>query len=165
MKKLINSALALIFAVALSSSVFAQPAKGMMNNQGNNFQPMMMQKALNLSDKQLEEIAKIRTEAQLKVVDLRANIQKYRLKIKEEMLKDNPSEKVVQNYASKINELQGKIKNINIDKRFKIFNLLDDNQKKIAKKKMLNFGNAMRGKMRGKMMKRMKRGNGAPWMK
>ncbi len=163
MKKLF---LAAAMLVAFSVATFAQPFGYGYGPKGKNMPAMraQMAKALNLTDKQKEEIAKIKTEAQIKTVDLRSEIQKARLQIKEEMLKANPSKTTIKKLADKITELQGKIKDIHIDQAFKVYNLLDDNQKKIAKTRMLNFGaearKGMMGKRRG--FGRRHHGNFAP---
>jgi Spy/CpxP family protein refolding chaperone len=155
MKKLIQATLVAVIMLALSVSTFAQPYGPGPKGDNPGFRADMA-KALNLTDKQLTEIAKIKTDAQMKTLDLRNEIQKNRLKIKEEMLKDNPSKTVIKNLTDKITTLQGKIKDIQIDKGFKIYNLLDANQKKIAKTKMLHFGMQARGKMREKGFHRMR---------
>jgi len=136
-------AVALVFASTVGT--FAQPVGPGPKGQAMGMQGMFIQK-LNLTQDQLDKIAKLRTEMQKKMVDLRAQLQKNRLAIKEEMLKDKIDEAKIKSIVKENSDIQAKMKMLRVENRFKIYNLLDDSQKKIAKQMWETMPFGKRGK-------------------
>jgi len=116
------------------------------NSGKHNFEGKRFQN-LNLTDKQKEQIASLKSEHQKNAVDLKAEIQKLRIEIKENFAKANPDEGKIKDLTNKINDFQGKLKEAKITHWFKVYNLLDENQKKMFKNNFPKFGsNEGRGK-------------------
>ncbi len=110
-----------------------------------------LKKELNLTDKQQDEILKIRSEHQKKMVDLRADLQKVRIDIKDQMKETNLNEEKILSLTAKASELQAKIKETSVNMWLKSYNLLDDKQKEVWKKYsplMSGDNDGFKGKMK-----------------
>lgn len=139
MKRLIIAAVILFSA---SLAIQAQPGpSGMMGPNGQCFSAPMM-KMLKLTDEQKDQIAELRLGIQKEIIDLRSQIQKNRVEIKQLMLNDTPDQNAVTNLINQNTKLQGKMKTLRINNWFKVYNLLDDSQKEIFK---TSFGRMNRG--------------------
>ncbi len=64
---------------------------------------------LNLSDKQMEEIYKIRTNVEKEMVDIGAELKKAEIDLKEASFADELDEAKIKSLIKKVNELRGKI--------------------------------------------------------
>jgi Spy/CpxP family protein refolding chaperone len=124
-------------------AITAQPAprgeRGMCGSKEMNFKHMMMEK-LNLTDEQKDNIQNIHLNLEKEIVDLKANIQKNRIELKQLMIGDKLNKNDITALIVENNEIQGKIKKLKIDNWFKIYSQLDDSQKSIFKK---SFGRMM----------------------
>lgn len=147
MKKTIAITLILgLMALIPSSSSFAQEGKGMKNA------PMRkMMKELNLSQDQKDQISKFRTDNQKKNIDLKAEIEKTRIQIKEELNQKNPDEGKIIDLSKKVSSIQADMKAGAISTWFKTYKILDDKQKEVFKKATPMFLEKGREMMKGRM--------------
>ncbi len=150
MKRIIISAIAIFFFSSLA--ITAQPKMGLGDKccDGPRMKERMIEK-LNLSDEQKDKIAQLKLEAQKQSLEFKNEIEKNHLSIKQELLKDNVNEDAILKLANRNGELKNKIKNVHIKTWFKIYNLLNADQKKEFKK---SFGRMMDEAQ--KMKRRMK---------
>ena len=123
-----------------------------------------MIKELNLTDQQKDELAKLRSEHQKSTIDLRANIQKIRVEIKDELREKNLNENKILSLTKKISDLQAQLKESAVKMWLDSYKLLDDKQREIWKEHapmLMENMNMIKGKMgERKMFKHMnKEGN------
>ncbi len=109
-------------------------------------------KELNLTDKQKDELSKIRSEHQKKIIDFKADLQKLRIDLKDEMKKTNLDESKILSISSKISDLQAKIKESRMKMWLDSYKLLDDKQKEIWKNSSSDSRQGIQ-KFKGKMRK------------
>lgn len=91
-------------------------------------------KELNLTNQQKDDLSKIRSEQQKKIIDLNAELQKVRIDLKNEIKNINLNEDKILSLTAKTSELQAKIKETRTTMWLKSYKLLDDKQKEIWKK-------------------------------
>ncbi len=147
MKKLwkLTTMATLIFAATIMAQPFGHGGMGGFSGMG--FWKARLVKALNLTDKQKAEFLKLKTTLQTKVVDLRAQIQKNNLKLKELYAANNLDEPAIRNLIKANGKIQLKIKSLMVDNWFKMYNLLDKDQQKIFKKATGRMLQGMKAKM------------------
>jgi len=109
-------------------------------------------KELNLTEKQKEDISKIRSEYQKKIIDLKADLQKVRIDLKDEMRKVNLDEAKILSLNSKISDLHASIRESRTKMWLDSYKILDDKQKEIWKNSSVNIKDGMR-KFKSKMNK------------
>ena len=83
---------------------------------------------LELDDKQLDELGKLRLEHRIGNIELVAEQRKLRLKMRMELLKSEPSRKELERFAGEIGIVRGKIQKNRIDHLLKVREILDDDQ-------------------------------------
>jgi Spy/CpxP family protein refolding chaperone len=94
---------------------------------------------LNLTDSQKEQIEKLRSSHQLKAIDLKAEIAKLRIQIKDEMNNKTIDESKVLSLTKKVSDLQAQLKESAVSMHIKSYNLLDEKQKEIWKENRPGF--------------------------
>ncbi len=130
------------------------PAKSFAEQDDNfNDQPKLKHivKELNLTDKQKDELSKIRSEYQKKIIDLKADQQKLRIDLKNEIINMNLDESKILSISSKISDLQAKIKESRMKMWLESYKLLDDKQKEIWKNSSplsADFGHKLKGNLK-----------------
>jgi Spy/CpxP family protein refolding chaperone len=142
----------LISAILMTAlSTYAQPNKCGMNPQGN----IKLFKELNLTDQQKDEIAKLRSEHQKQAIDLKADIQKLRIEIKDQLREKNLNEDKILSITKKISDLQAQLKESAVKTWLDSYKLLDEKQKETWKEHapmLLGDRHMIDGKMRGRKM-------------
>ncbi len=154
----------IIFSTLLFvTSIFAQRGVCLNNgtptfNKGGNFA------ALNLSEAQRQKIEALKLNHQKMVLDIKNQIQKNRLTLKEMLLKDGLDKNLLTNLSAKNAKLRNKIANSRLAMSLKIYDLLNKEQKVLWKKRFLRMGHKftmarknMNRKMRPGMNKSMHR--------
>jgi Spy/CpxP family protein refolding chaperone len=131
--KIVATMITLMFVTVATIGIYAQAPKGMMNKKG----PMMGQKIfakLNLTDAQKDQIAKLRTDFQTKMVDLKANLQKDQIALKALRNKDDVTRDEVITSVEAVNKSKNAIALAWANHLMDIRNILTPEQRKIAKK-------------------------------
>ena len=142
--RIIAAMIALMFVTVASTSIYAQAPKGMMNKKG----PMMGQKIfakLNLTDAQKDQIAKLRTDFQTKMVDLKANLQKDKIALKALRNKDDVTRNEVISSVEAVNKSRDAIALALANHIMDIRDILTPEQRKIAKEHLSGMLMGMRG--------------------
>ena len=130
--RIIAAMIALMFVTVASTGIYAQTPKGMMNKKG----PVMREKIfdkLNLSDAQKDQIAKLRTDFQTKMVDLKANLQKDKIALKALRNKDEVTRSEVITAVEAVNKSKNAIALAWANHIMDIRDILTPEQRKIAK--------------------------------
>ena len=112
--------------IILSQALFAQ------RNENFGFKKF---DNLNLSDQQKSELQKIQSEAEVKLIDLRADLQKERLKLRDILSQEKIDEKAYNETTKRIREIQNQIFDIHNQARLKSMQLLSKEQRQ-----NMNFG-------------------------
>ena len=134
----------LMFVTVATIGIYAQAPKGMMNKKG----PMMGQKIfakLNLTDAQKDQIAKLRTDFQTKMVDLKANLQKDQIALKALRNKDDVTRDEVITSVEAVNKSKNAISLAWANHLMDIRDILTPDQRKIAKEHLSGMLMGMRG--------------------
>jgi len=140
--------------VALSIMIFATAVFA----QG---QPMWRMEGLNLNDEQKAKMVELRVKNQIEMVELKAEVKKLHLMIKQELMKPEPSKKQVLALVDKINAVKEKIATKRVEHLFKVKSILTPDQWKMFASGFHLFGEGMhKGMGRGRgcrgMMESMK---------
>ena len=151
MKKLCLSVLGMILLT--NFSLFSQPAQ--------NGQPMGprhdgIKVLLKLTPEQETKFNDLTYQHRQEAVDVRAKIQKNRLEL-EKMVNDNKiDEKKLFQLTDENSKLQGNMKNSAVKNWLEIYKILNDDQKAIWSKHMLQMGGnqGMRDRVKGRMQGR-----------
>ncbi len=156
MKKLSYSLLIALFSI---SAMFAQP----MMNKNNNFGGMhqMMKNKLNLTAQQEKKFDDIIFNQKKAAIDTKSEIQKLKLDLQKMMNDNNVKENKLFSLTGKISDLKAKMVKSRISTWYKIYNILDKDQKTTWTKVFNRFmqHNKHKGMMRNrKMMKGMMNG-------
>ena len=141
--RIIAAMITLMFVTVASVGIYAQNSKGMMNKKG----PMMGQKIfakLNLTDAQKDQIAKLRTDFQTKMVDLKANLQKDKITLKALRNKDDITRDEVINAVEAVNKSRDDIALALANHLMDIRDILTPEQRKIAKEHLSGMFMGMR---------------------
>lgn len=112
----------------LPFQIFAQP-----EHSGDGPRHKEMMEKLNLTDQQEEQISKLRTDHQMKMIDGRAEIQKLEVQLKDERKKIDLDEEKILSLTKKIGEMRAAQQLARTEMWLKIYNLLDDKQKELWK--------------------------------
>ena len=134
----------LMFVTVATIGIYAQAPKGMMNKKG----PMMGQKIfakLSLTDAQKDQIAKLRTDFQTKMVDLKANLQKNKIALKALRNKDDVTRNEVISSVEAVNKSRDAIALALANHIMDIRDILTPEQRKIAKEHLSGMLMGMRG--------------------
>lgn len=123
MKRIIVAAamLSLIFSVGI---LWAQMGKPMMGG------PEKMMMGLNLSEEQQAKLADMRLQMQKEMIPLRSDLQSLRSKLKLEIVKDNPDQKVIDNLLTQISDKRKQIMKMRIQHQQELRKLLSPEQRK-----------------------------------
>lgn len=98
-------------------SVFAQPYRGYLIDK------------LNLSDKQISEIEKLRDEHLKKMSDFRNELDKLAVDLRSEWRKSTPDRKKIESLTDKMSDIRAKMQKQRLNHWFDVYNLLDEKQK------------------------------------
>jgi Spy/CpxP family protein refolding chaperone len=90
---------------------------------------------LDLTEQQKSELQKIKTEAEVKLIDLRADLQKERIKLRDILSQEKIDEKAYNEITKRIREIQNQIFDIHNQSRLKLMQLLTKEQRQ-----NMNFG-------------------------
>jgi Spy/CpxP family protein refolding chaperone len=135
----------LIAAFVIAAAVNFYPQK-QDQPRGERFRGRMFQK-LNLTDEQKAKIEQLGIDNQKAMIDLRADMQKKRLAMKELMNKGNYSRADFLSVVKDLNAMRDKITEARANHRMDIYELLNDQQKKIFNEMPMMKGR--RGEGRG----------------
>jgi len=124
--------------VALSIMIFATAVFA----QG---QPMWRMEGLNLNDEQKAKMAELRVKNQIEMVELRAEVKKLHLMIKQELMKPEPSKKQILALVDKINAVKEKIATKRVEHLFKVKSILTPEQWKVFVSRFHLCGDGMHG--------------------
>lgn len=124
----INSISAIIVVLFLMFTLsYAQPKRGYLIDK------------LDLTEKQLDEIQKLK-DSHLKVMsDYRNELQKLAIDMRTEWRKSVPDKKKIESLIDKMNEIRNKMNKQRLNHWFEIYNLLDEKQKVKFKEFRENF--------------------------
>ncbi|MCX8057067.1 MAG: Spy/CpxP family protein refolding chaperone [Ignavibacteria bacterium] len=84
---------------------------------------------LDLTDKQIAEIEKLRDEHLKKMSDLKNELEKLAIDLRSEWRKSNPDRKKIEVLTDKMSELRARIQKQRLNHWFDVYNLLDEKQK------------------------------------
>ncbi len=119
--------LVVAFLLSLNTITTAQPRREYLNDK------------LNLTQKQIDDIQKLRDEHFKVMSDYRNELQKLAIDLRAEWRKTNPDRKNIEKLMSKMNDIRAKMNQQRIDHWFNIYNLLDEKQKETFKKYRAEF--------------------------
>ncbi|MCX6148974.1 MAG: periplasmic heavy metal sensor [Ignavibacteriales bacterium] len=149
MKKVILI-LAVTIVTFLSTNITAQQHKRGKDLPGAKH----LLKELNLTDQQKDDFDKLRSEHQKKAIDLKAEIQKLHVEMKDQLREKNINEEQILSLSKKVSELQAQLKESAIKMWLQSYKLLDDKQKEMWKQQGPMLGERM-GMMRQKVKAHM----------
>ncbi len=86
---------------------------------------------LKLTPQQVEQIQKLRTAFQTKAIDLRANMQKLQLELREQMRADSPNRRAINATLDKIAAEKVALEKLQVGHRLDVRALLTDEQKQM----------------------------------
>jgi len=115
----------LVAALLMTTAVFAQPGRFF-----GAARPARDDQ-LNLTPQQVEQIQKLSTAFQTKAIDLRANQQKLRLELNEQLRADSPNRKAINATLDKIAAEKVALEKLQVGNRLDVRALLTDEQKQI----------------------------------
>ena len=136
--------IALMFVTVASVSIYAQAPKGNMHKKGPMMKGKIFEK-LNLTDTQKDQIAKLRTDFQTKMVDLKANLQKDQIALKALRNKDDVTRDEVITSVEAVNKSRNTIALALANHIMDIRDILTPEQRKIAKEYLSGMLMGMRG--------------------
>ena len=143
----------LIATLLMTTVVLAQP--------GHSFGKARigLDDQLKLIPQQVEQIQKSRTTLQTKCIDLRADLQKLRLELREQMRADRPNKKTIDATIDKVAAKQAALEKLRVEHQLEVRALLTDEQRQTFDARPFGHGG---GKgFRGHGMGR--RGRGRRW--
>ncbi len=149
MKKISILVAAILISFLSSGLVKAQMGMGKMHPGFNRAQFI---KQLNLSDNQLQQFNKYQFDSQNEAIDLRAQIQKKRLKIKNMMQTGDINSKELLNLTNQISDIQAKLKESKVRTWLNIYKILNKEQQKLWVQHFRMMGNKMREGFRNHFM-------------
>ena len=149
----------ILTTVLLFSNIFAQPQMKGKEMPGH----FKLFKELNLTDKQKDDLANLRSEHQKQVIDLNSQIEKLRVDIKDQLRENNLDENKILDLTKKISDLQAQLKESSVKMWLNSYKLLDEKQKEIWRNNAPMFMERM-GPMRSRMGKQGRfQHNGFGW--
>src|SRR5512140_3535630 len=134
-------------ALALTTAAIAQPGPGAMGSDRPMQRHQRMMDRLNLTEKQRDQIAKLRIDRQKAATEIQAKIRIARLDMRELFLADKLDRGAIEKKADAISDLQSKAKSQLLDHLFAVYDILTPEQQKIWKEQMGSMGMGMRGRM------------------
>ncbi len=145
----------LIATLLITTAAFAQPGRGFgMARPGLDDQ-------LKLTPQQVEQIQKLRTAFQTKAIDLRANQQKLRLELNEQLRADSPNRRAINATLDKIAAEKVALEKLQVGNRLDVRALLTDEQKEVFEARP--FGRGGRMGMGFRAPRQGLRGRGGRW--
>ncbi len=141
-KSLLIGGLITLLVLASSASFYPQQSDA---PQGQRFRGRMFEK-LNLTDDQKAKIEQLQMKHQEEMIDLRADMQKKRLAVRELQQKGNYSRSDYLNLVNALNASRDKIASAKANHRMDVYELLTDQQKEIFNRMPMMEG---RGEGRG----------------
>ena len=149
MKIKLASIAALIALVLLTQNLFAQGMQERMHDMDKI--RMQIHDRLNLSDSQKEQTETLSLNHQKEMIDLKANVERKKLELRELKLRGNYSR---DEYLKKFNDIlsaQNQLRLSRENHKMDVYQLLDDNQKKEWNRMTNNFQEHRKHKMMKKM--------------
>ena len=136
----------LVATLLMTTVVIAQPGRGFSKAH------MGWDDQLKLTPQQVEQIQKSRTVLQTKCIDLRADLQKLQLELREQMRADRPNKKTIDATIDKIAAKQAALQKLRVGHHQEVRALLTDEQKQIfdARPFGRGGGKGIRGHFRGR---------------
>lgn len=138
-KGILVCAMLMVFAI-----LFINPAFGQDQDSVRGQRPFMRNHTfakLNLTDNQKAKIQEIRFKQQSQMIDLRASLEKEKLAMKEKLrTSDNISRDEVVSEVNKISDIKNKIALARANSLMDVYEVLTPDQRKMIKKKILDFG-------------------------
>ena len=126
--------------IVFSQFSFAQMGTNMgMNKHHKDFSPRMMLDKLNLTEDQQAAVEKLHFNHQNEMIDLRANLEKKKLELKELKMNGNYSRSDFINKVKAINDVKSQIAIAKANHHMDIYELLTDEQKKMFNDEMDDF--------------------------
>jgi Spy/CpxP family protein refolding chaperone len=154
------------------------PAFSQIQDSGKATRPFMKNRPfakLNLTETQKSKIQEIRFKQQSQMIDLRANLEKEKLALKELIAKGDISRDAVVAEVNKLNAAKDKIAVARTNGLLNVYDVLTPEQRKMVKDKILSFGMGrhfdgmgmmryrnFKGHNRSLMMRRGMNWNGGP---
>ena len=129
--KIIASMIAIMFLAIGTVGIYAQAPKGNMNKIGSMMRGDMY-KMLNLTDAQKDQISKLRTDFQTKMVDLKATLQKNKIALKSLAQKQDLTRDEVLSSVEAVNKAKNDIAIAFANHLMDIREILTPEQRKIA---------------------------------
>lgn len=145
-----NIAVSLILILFAAGFVNAQPRR-----EEGKIKHKDLVERLNLSDEQKVKFQSLRLSHQKEMIDLKANLEKTRLVLREIKAKKNFSRSEYLNAVENINEAENKIALSRANHRMDIYEMLNDEQKKIFAETGPDLGMGERGDFPRKLHKRI----------
>jgi len=148
--------IAIILLFALFSTQFAYGQMQMRDMNMGNHHKMMMEK-LNLTAEQQDAIEKLMIAHQKQMVDLKANLEKKKLDLKELQLNTGYTRDEFLSKVSAINEAKNKIALAMANHKMDVYELLTDDQKETFNEMGDSMGKMMKNRMRMMKQEKMQR--------
>lgn len=125
-----------IFATGLFTSSFAQMERMRMHEKMHN----RMEEKLNLTDAQKSKVEELRTNHQKKMIDLKADLKKKEVELRALRISEKFNRNDLLKLTKEISDLRASIANERANHLMDIYELLDNNQKKIWREMKPEFG-------------------------
>jgi Spy/CpxP family protein refolding chaperone len=149
MKKLIFVFLVLFAAVSINQVGYSQKRD---NPRSKDFR-MDLKSQLNLSEDQEKKIEALRLAQEESMIKLRSDLELKELEIRKLKSSDKFSRSEIINLTKEINSIKNNMALTRVNHQMDVYELLDENQKKIWLDKQDQFGN-MRHRIKDKMRER-----------
>ncbi len=161
MRKFTIAVIAVVALMLFSGMLLAQEQKEIKVHKEIKYKAACKTACLGLDDEQKAKLHELKYELKLASIDLKADLQKLKLELKHEMMKDEPAKKTVDKLVTDIGATQTKMKKLHIDLAFKAKKILKPEQWKKFIKQHMAQGHSGRGRCGsmghgGMMQKRMK---------
>ena len=140
MKKLSIFVVMLLVSALSFSNITAQP---FMHKMGPKFERGRFMNELNLTDAQQKKVNQLRFDNQQKAIDLKAQIEKKRLAIREMMVNNDVNGNKLLTLTNSISDLQSKMKSSKVKMWLNVYNILNKDQQKLWTKHFSAMGNRM----------------------
>lgn len=113
----------------LTSLTFAQQREPQMDN-GEKMGPPPVVENLNLSEEQKDQFKTINLQSEENVVSIKCEIEREQIQLKKELV-HSPKLETLLSINNKISKLESDMKTEHIKKWYSIYNILNDEQKKV----------------------------------
>lgn len=115
----------LLIMMLPAAVLIAQPGPGL------GLRCMVMDDDLQLSKEQRAQITEIRSAKQKQTIDLRADLDKLRLDLREQMRADKPNRKAIDATLAEMNVKRAAIQQIHVDQHLKVRAILTPEQREV----------------------------------